>query len=86
MARVCDLSRQVQVVLPLLRHSVVGPDTDHAAREAGQVAHLVVQDASPPLGHVGETTGRLLHQVGFDGLQHDEVRKSDISDIFDEHL
>lgn len=68
-ACVRDLGSQVQVVLPLFRHSVVCPDADHAAREARQVAHLVIQDASPPLSHVGETTRWLLDQVGFDRLQ-----------------
>lgn len=68
MASVRDLGGQVQVVLPLLCCPVVGPEADHPAGEAGQVAHLVVQDASPPLGQVGQTAGRLLHQVGFNGL------------------
>lgn len=56
MACVCDLRSKVQVVLPLLRGSIVGPDADHAPGEAGQVAHLVIQDPSSPLGHVGEAT------------------------------
>lgn len=69
MACVCDLGSQVQVVLSLLRRSIISSDADHAPREAGQVAHLVVQDPSPPLGHVGETTRWLLHQVSFNCLQ-----------------
>lgn len=69
MAGVRDLGGQIQVVLPLLWRPVVGAEANHPAGEAGQVAHLVVQDASPPLGQVGETAGRLLHQVGFNGLQ-----------------
>lgn len=75
MARVGDLSGQVQEVLPLLRYSIIGPDADHAPREAGQVAHLVIQDPSPPFSHVGETTRRLLHQVSFNRLQQHKVRK-----------
>lgn len=76
MARVRDLGGQVQEVLPLLRRSVVGPDADHASREAGQVAHLVVQDPPPPLGHVGETAGGLLHQVGFNRLRQHKGRNT----------
>ena len=69
MARVRDLGGQVQVVLPLLRRSIVGPDADHSPGEAGQVAHLVVQDPASPLRQVGETARGLLYQVSFDGLQ-----------------
>lgn len=65
----CDLCGKVQVVLPLLRCAIICPNSDHAPGEAGQVTHLVVQDSSSPLSHVGETTRRLLYQVGFDCLQ-----------------
>ncbi|TNN67674.1 hypothetical protein EYF80_022138 [Liparis tanakae] len=68
------MSYWVQEVLPLLRRAIVRADADHAPGEAGQVAHLVVQDPAPPLGHVGETPGGLLHQVGFNRLQpHEET-------------
>lgn len=63
-----DLGGQVEVVPALFGRALVGADADHAPGEAGQVAHLVVQDAPPPLGHVGQAAGRLLHQVAFDGL------------------
>ena len=68
-ACVCDLCSQVQVVLPLLRHAIISTNADHAPREAGQVAHLVIQDPSPPLSHVGQTPRWLLYQVGFYRLQ-----------------
>ncbi len=83
-ASVRDLRGQVQVVLPLLRRSVISPDADHAPREAGQVAHLVIQDPSPPLCHVGETTRWLLYQVSFNRLQQhtrSETLKPDLCTV-----
>lgn len=73
-ARVRDLSSQVEIVLPLLRRSIVSPDADHAPRETRQVAHFVIEDPSSPLSHVGEATRRLLHQVSFNRLQHGRVK------------
>ncbi|MED6232104.1 hypothetical protein ATANTOWER_021298 [Ataeniobius toweri] len=55
-------SCKVKVVLPLLWCSIISSDANHATGEAGQVTHLVVQDAPPPLSHVGETTRGLLNQ------------------------
>lgn len=71
MAGVCNLCSQVQVVLSLLWSAVVRADHHHAPGEAGQVAHLVVEDAPPPLRHVGQPTRGLLHQVSLDSLGDD---------------
>lgn len=75
MAGVGDLGCQVQIVLPLLLGPIIRADAHHAPGEAGQVAHLVVQDPPSPLGQVGQTSRGFLHQVGLYSLQKGEAKR-----------
>lgn len=60
-----DLGGLLHLVARLVAGRPVGTQCDHAPREAGQVAHLVLQQPPLPLGYVGQPAGRLSHQVGF---------------------
>lgn len=65
MAGAGDLCCQLHVPLPPVLWLVLGPQGYHAPREAGQVAHLVIQDAAPPLSDVGQASCRFFHQMLF---------------------
>lgn len=69
MAGAGDLSAQLKVVLGQALRGIVGPQRKHAPRKAGQVAHLVLQEAAFPLGDVRQPPAGLADQVSLDCLE-----------------
>lgn len=73
MARVRDLGSQLEIVPGLVVGGTVGAQGEHAAGEAGQVAHLPLQVAVLPLPDEGQTAVGLADQVALDGLERQEA-------------
>lgn len=63
-----DLSAELQVVTCLVVRRAVGTQGEHAAGEAGQVAHLPLQVAVLPLAYERQTTVGFADEVALDGL------------------
>lgn len=72
MAGVCDLGAQLQVVSRLVVRGAVSAQREHAAGEAGQVAHLPLQVAVLPLADERQAAVGLADQVPLDGLTKGE--------------
>ncbi len=72
-AGVCDLSPQLQVVSGLVVRRAISTQREHAAGEAGQVAHLPLQVAVLPLTNECQTAVRFTDQVALDGLDKDSM-------------
>ena len=68
-AGVRDLGPQLQVVPGLLIGRAIGTKSEHAASEAGQVAHLPLQVAVLPLADERQAAVGLPDQVALDGLE-----------------
>lgn len=68
MARARDLGRQLHLVTRLVLGRAVGPESDHAPGKAGQVTHLMLQEAPFPFRDVGEAAARPPDQTRLDGL------------------
>lgn len=64
-----DLGAQLQVVSGLVIGRAVGAQGEHAAGEAGQVAHLPLQVAVLPLADERQAAVGLADEVALDGLQ-----------------
>lgn len=64
-----NLSPKLKVVLGQACRSVVCPQSKHASSKAGQVAHLVFQEAPFPLGDVSQPPTRLADQVSLNCLK-----------------
>lgn len=64
-----DLGSLLHLVARLVTWRAVSAKSDHPTCETGQVTHLVLQQASFPLGYVGQTAAGLPHQVGLDRLE-----------------
>ena len=58
-----DAARQLQPPRAVAVRLLVRGEPVHAAREAGEVVHLVLQPPVLPLRDVGEAPGRLVYQV-----------------------
>lgn len=68
MAGVGDLCAELQVVAGLVVRRAVGAQREHAAGEAGQVAHLPLQVAVLPLADEREPAVGFADEVALDGL------------------
>ena len=81
-AGVCDLGSQLQVVSCLVVGRAVSTQREHAAGEAGQVAHLPLQVAILPLTNECQTAVGFAYQVALNGLEKgsvcEEVEKSSL--------
>lgn len=73
-AGVRDLGPQLQVVSRLVVRGAVGAQREHAAGEAGQVAHLPLQVAVLPLADERQAAVGLADQVALDGLEENGGR------------
>lgn len=72
-AGVCDLGSQLQVVSCLVVGRAVSTQREHAAGEAGQVAHLPLQVAILPLTNECQTAVGFAYQVALNGLEKGSV-------------
>lgn len=65
-----NLGSELKVVLGQALRSIVCPQREHASSKAGQVAHLVLQEAAFPLCDVRQPPARLADQVSLDCLKN----------------
>lgn len=69
MAGTGNLGSELKVVLGQALRGIVCPQRKHAPGKAGQVAHLVLQEAAFPLGDVRQPPAGLADQVSLDCLK-----------------
>lgn len=65
----CDLGPQLQVVSGLVVGGTVRAQSEHAAGEAGEVAHLPLQVSVLPLADERQAAVGLANQVALDSLE-----------------
>lgn len=79
MAGVRDLGTQLQIVPRFVSGGTVGPQSEHAAGEAGQVTHLPLQVPVLPLANKRKAAAGLTDEVTFNGLGREERRTEEPS-------